>query len=491
VTPTRPVRAHAPSVNEVIEQFAMISAELEVEHVQARALEVAERIFGAVAGYVVLQETSPKVTHYRGLDRELLKQAAQMPEFRSLIEGEPVRVERPTHPVINLLRPGAVGVSLALAARARPLGRIVLLLPVLAENTKPLLLGFATHVALGIETARLRRATAERSEQLAATVHALPNPVVVVDEGGHFSIVNGAASELFSLTTSFDIGKPVMGRLTPELEELLGRPADGEIELVLGRDPHVYRATSRRVATREKVLGRVLVLDDLTAQADADRMRADFIAVVGHELRTPLTVVRGYAQTLADRWKDLAPEARRQAVDAIASNSRRLEQLIEGVLFVSGMEDSHPHLELTDGDLAGVVAAQADERVAVAVPDHPVLMPIDRAMVDAVLYNLLDNARKYSEGPIELELVEMMETVRISVSDEGEGIYSGDIPHLFERFRQVDSSSTRRHGGMGIGLYITRRLVHAMGGRIWCESRIGVGSKFVFDLPKTPPAHAG
>jgi signal transduction histidine kinase len=107
-----------------------------------------------------------------------------------------------------------------------------------------------------------------------------------------------------------------------------------------------------------------------------------------------------------------------------------------------------------------------------------------------VLHHLLDNALKYTESDVVVSVVDKGEEVEVRVDDSGPGIYSGDLPLLFERFRQLDGSSTRAHGGTGLGLYISRRLVELLGGHIWCESRLGVGSRFAFALPKEGPAQA-
>ena len=112
-----------------------------------------------------------------------------------------------------------------------------------------------------------------------------------------------------------------------------------------------------------------------------------------------------------------------------------------------------------------------------------------RAKLDQILPHLLDNALKYTESDVVISVVDGDEAVEIRVDDSGPGIYSGDVPQLFERFRQLDGSSTRAHGGTGLGLYICRRLVELQGGKIWCESRLGVGSRFAFTLPKDGPVH--
>jgi signal transduction histidine kinase len=319
--------------------------------------------------------------------------------------------------------------------------------------------------------------------------------VLVVDEAGRFAMLNSAASELFRLSHAFELGQPVAGKLhNPVLESLLTGDMDVTTEVVVdaGDDgARAFRATVRRVRSNGgRVLGRLLVLDDVTADREAEQLKADFVAVIGHELRTPLTVMKGYIHTLARRGAQMDEEKRKRAYDALVSNAARLERLIEDLLFVSAIERRRVALDLESCEVGSLLATEADERVTVRHPRRNVEAAVDRGRLEQVLHHLLDNARKYSEGPIVLELADRGEEIEISVSDQGPGIYSGDIPLIFERFRQIDGSGTRAHGGLGIGLYLCRRLVEALGGRIWCESRLGVGSRFAFTLPKDGPPEA-
>jgi signal transduction histidine kinase len=124
------------------------------------------------------------------------------------------------------------------------------------------------------------------------------------------------------------------------------------------------------------------------------------------------------------------------------------------------------------------------------VPQAPLQM--DRTKVEQILYHLIDNALKYSDAgtPVVVELAPSDEELRVTVVDHGMGIFSGDLPRLFRAFGQLDSRSTRRHGGTGVGLYVCKTLVDALGGRIWADSTLGKGSKFSFTIPKVPPIAA-
>jgi signal transduction histidine kinase len=119
--------------------------------------------------------------------------------------------------------------------------------------------------------------------------------------------------------------------------------------------------------------------------------------------------------------------------------------------------------------------------ITVVAQPHRIEALVDRRALERAVRPLLDNALRYSDGPVGLELADRGDGFEIAVIDAGPGIFSGDVPGLFERFHPLDGSPSRR--GAGLGLYTARRMVEAMAGRIWCDTRLGVGSRFAFRLP--------
>src|SRR5947209_20221935 len=200
----------------------------------------------------------------------------------------------------------------------------------------------------------------------------MANPVLVVDEAARFVLINGAAAELFSIAAAFELDQPVAGKLgNPVIEEMIIAQGQGSTtEVVIGEaEPRVYKASARRVmSSGGRLLGRVLVLDDITKERETDQVKSDFVAVIGHELRTPLTVMKGYLRTLVHRGEGLDPHVRELALKAIESNADRLQRLIEDVLFVSAVESGRSNLHLEDVDLGAVVDAVVQERVKVRRP---------------------------------------------------------------------------------------------------------------------------
>jgi signal transduction histidine kinase len=484
-----------PPATELLEAVAHVASDLDRGRVLHRSLEAAETLFGARASFcAVLDASAVRISHVRGLSRQALTAASAHPEFRALVTSPALRVDPPSHPVVARLSDGIeTAVGLPLRADGRGLGHLVLLLED-APNAalRGTLSAFAHHVSLAVRSADVHRRVGDKEEQLAAVVHAMPDPVLVVDDRGRFAMINGAASELFELAGAFEVGHPVAGRLgNAALEALLQPDADfaNRLELALGRStPRVYRAIVRQVASSDgRPLGRVLVLDDVTTEAETHQVKADFVAVIGHELRTPTTVIKGYLHTLINRGDALEPATRQQALAAIDANVDRLVRLIEDLLFMSSVESSGATLHIEEVDLGELVDACRSERVNVRRPRRNLGVHLDRAKVDRVLHHLVENALKYSDGEVRIEVADRGDEVHVTVVDHGPGIYSGDVHRLFDRFWQLDGSSTRPHGGTGIGLYICRRLIEAHGGRIWCDSRLGVGSRFTFVLPRHQP----
>jgi signal transduction histidine kinase len=246
---------------------------------------------------------------------------------------------------------------------------------------------------------------------------------------------------------------------------------------------------------------RVVLLErERVARAEAERSsgaKDEFIATLSHELRTPLNSVLGWARLLRGGKLDEAEV--RQAVEAIERGATTQAQLVDDLLDVSRIVRGVLRLDVRPVDLAAVIRAAA-EVVEPAARGRDIEIAIRLAKVGAVagdpgrlqqvVWNLLSNAIKFTPpgGRVEIRLAQAEAAgVEIAVSDSGKGITRDFLPHLFERFRQADSSTTRAHGGLGLGLAIVRHLVEAHGGTVEAESPgPGLGSTFTVRLPPAP-----
>jgi signal transduction histidine kinase len=402
-----------------------------------------------------------------------------------------VRVDPPGSSPVRLLTDGPEAMaSLPLRHGGVYVGHLVLLLGTPPDEARrALLAAFARAAGAALAPPELRRRLRDGERLLATTVGALPSPVLAADHEGRFLLLNPAATELFAISGNFEVGHPVAGRLGhPGVEDLLTGAREGRLEVVVvdaQGEERLCRATSRLVLADDgRRIARVVILDDITTQTEVERIKQDFVSVLGHELRTPLTIIKGAVRTLERRGPGIDRDAFERSLDALGRNVVRLERQVEDLLFVSAVEQGRTALRLRPDDLAALVGMLEGERITVRRPSAAVVLDYDRSKVGHALYHLVDNALKFSDGEVRVDLVDREDEVEVAVTDSGPGIFSGDVPTLFRRFHQLDGSSTRGHGGTGIGLYLARRIVEAHGGRIWCESRLGHGSRFAFTLPR-------
>jgi signal transduction histidine kinase len=231
------------------------------------------------------------------------------------------------------------------------------------------------------------------------------------------------------------------------------------------------------------------------ALRDLNRLQADFVATASHELRTPVTAIRTYAEALTR--PDLTDEeTRRECLAGIDRGSERLARLVRTLLDVSRIDSGHMALTLEAVDVAAVAraavaqAAPGDGGARVTI-DTPSDLPLARADADRledVLANLIGNAYKFSPPgtPVRVRVWAEHGGLRIAVADRGAGIAADEQERVFDRFYQVHRGADRRAGGSGLGLYIARAYVTAMGGRIWVESTPGAGSTFFVMVPAAP-----
>jgi signal transduction histidine kinase len=273
-------------------------------------------------------------------------------------------------------------------------------------------------------------------------------------------------------------------------------PPDGSIQEI--HEVAVALATAseqlaRGEAEREDLLRKERLARE-TAEA-ADRAKDEFMAVVSHELRTPLNAVYGWARILqSGKLNDEARIAR--ATDAIVRNADVQVQLIDDLLDLSRITTGKMRLEFRMVDLAAVLQAALDAvRPAAGAKGMPIETVVDAgvgpvggdaARLQQVVWNLLMNAGKFSPSgaPVEVRLQRADGHVEIVVSDSGQGIDPEMLPHVFERFRQADSSSTRAHGGLGLGLALVKHLVELHGGTVTAHSDgPGRGATFAVKLP--------
>ncbi|MFL6188677.1 MAG: ATP-binding protein [Actinomycetes bacterium] len=244
----------------------------------------------------------------------------------------------------------------------------------------------------------------------------------------------------------------------------------------------------------------VVVVRDVTREHQTDELKADFVASVSHELRSPLTPIKGFLMTLLREDRDFAQDRRREYYKLMLMQSQRLERLIEDLLEVTRLEAGAGLVDATAVDAVDLVrqvvdrftSEDPDRTVHVVAPDHAVYCRGDWMRVDQVLGNLLSNALRYAppHEPVEVRLVPQGREVIFEVRDWGPGIPIDEQSRIFERFHRVGHYMTREPGGAGLGLYLAKRLVEAMGGRIWVSSRLGHGSVFSFALPVEPSLNA-
>ncbi len=223
-----------------------------------------------------------------------------------------------------------------------------------------------------------------------------------------------------------------------------------------------------------------------------DRLKSEFIAITSHELRTPLGLILGHSTFL----RELIGNEHHEQVDAIIRNASRLKEIIESLSSVDNYQTGGASLRSRKVSIKRIIedvsASFRDMAVQKAITlkvdlqrDEELLAEADGSKVSIVLSNLIKNAVTFTNhgGHVTVRGGLEADFIKVTVQDDGLGIPARDLPHIFERFYQVESHLTRRHGGMGLGLSVAKGMIEMHDGRIWVESEEGKGSSFIFVLP--------
>jgi signal transduction histidine kinase/DNA-binding response OmpR family regulator len=229
---------------------------------------------------------------------------------------------------------------------------------------------------------------------------------------------------------------------------------------------------------------------------ELDRLKSEFVAVVSHEIRTPLTSIKGSLELLSDEKFFPLTDSQKELLFICHANTDRLIFLINDILDFSRIESSKLTMTFKPFNAVTTIresvdgirrlAEQASIIVKTKLPQNDLTMYGDEFRIGQVITNLLSNAVKFSEagGEIVVSAAQKDAVVEVCVQDSGKGIAAEDVPKLFHKFQQLDSSPTRKAGGTGLGLVICKGIVEQHGGKIWLDSTPDVGSKFYFTIPK-------
>lgn len=366
----------------------------------------------------------------------------------------------------------------------------------------------ATAIALNRMADRLVREIDDarrEAQQLEAVLSAMVEGVLVLDVQDRIVLVNPGFRELFGTWGPVHDRTVIEVARQPAVDDLL-EDAKTTRDAVI-RDVPLRGASERtllahaiRFPAEGPPAGTLAVFQDVTDIRRVDKVRRDFIANASHELRTPLTSIQGFAETLASGG--LGPEDAERCLETILRNVGRMRDLIEDLMELSRIENNANTTEPARVDvvrLAREMVVDLGKRLASAeleatvATDHAPEAWCDRSALQHVLENLLTNAIRYTDagGRIRVLIEPKAELLEITVEDTGIGIPEESRDRIFERFYRVDAARSRAVGSTGLGLAIVRHLVQAMSGTIRVESETGVGSRFIFTVPRAREHAAG
>ncbi len=340
--------------------------------------------------------------------------------------------------------------------------------------------------------------TAETGRQhIASILDSIEDPILVTDQDDNLVLVNPAAATILLEADADDvIGKPAKECIPQhELLSLLleenDKPANA-IEVYL-KDGRVFIASVSRIYMKDRKIGKVCVSRDVTRFKELDALKSDFVSTVSHDLRNPLTLIRGYATMMA-MVGDLN-EQQTSYNEKIILGVERMFRLVDNLLDLGrieakvGLQIEPVRIEDIIGRVTKSLGPQALQKRIEIIPEiddeETQEIDADPALLQQALYNLLDNAIRYSalDSKVWIRAIRKEDAMIFEVEDKGIGISPVDQPRVFDKFYQVEHGENQRERGTGLGLAIVKAIAERHGGRVALKSQLGKGSIFYLALP--------
>ena len=368
------------------------------------------------------------------------------------------------------------------------------------EEEVEALSALAGNASAVLSNAELYQRVAVERERSYAILSNIADGIVAVDREGRVVLWNEAAEAITGVPGAAALGRTPVEVVQRELaSDDEGIAGERLLAIQRGGDEAWLSLTEAVMHDPVgSVSGRIFAFRDVSAERSVEDMKSTFVSTVSHQLRAPLTSIYGFAETLLRRDVLFGEDERQTFLEYIAAEAQRLTAIVDTLLSVAGLEAGDMQVDLAPTDLRAVVsdavtsvqesAVVNGHRFVLDMPDEPLAASADREKVGQILRNLLDNAVKFSPGggTVTVAAHRRADRVEVRVVDEGEGIPEAEREHIFSKFQRADS--TGGYGGAGLGLFIARGLVLAMGGRIWVDSAENGGSSFAFELPVAEPS---
>jgi two-component system phosphate regulon sensor histidine kinase PhoR len=387
-----------------------------------------------------------------------------------------------------------------------------------SPGDQELLTAIGHQIGIAIANAQLIEDAERREATLHSVMNSLVDGLILVDgpdklgRQGRITYMNPCAEVILDLPAYVLLGRTVeaMGReivaRVEQPEQVLAQLSSAvatveeapalEIRLVRPRGLTLQARAFPIRDTEDGYLGMGLLVRDITREKELEELKSQLLSTVSHELRTPLASIKGFATTLLRRDVVWDEESHREFLSIIDEESDRLSELIGNLLDMSRIEAGELPVEPEPTDLRPIIEETAAEfqmmtsqhHIEASLPPDMPLVMADPRRARQVLRNLVENAVKYSPngGEIWISAQATEDELQVSVRDTGMGIEAEQLDRVFDRFYQVDSASTRKVGGSGLGLSISKAIVEGHGGCIWAQSQPGSGSTFHFTLPLAP-----
>ncbi|NOY99021.1 MAG: GAF domain-containing protein [Chloroflexi bacterium] len=514
----------------LLETSQAVVSSLDSQIVLDRILEQVQKLLGVKMCAVIAldkQRNAFRIRASRGLSKQYTEQLAIQPTeprsvtMRALRSKQPIQVsDTESDSSFSAQRPRAQAegyrsmLAVPLNTQHAPPTALLVFRPdphVFSTNEIQLLVNFANHVTMAIENAALYTRSdmrlQEQTRRIEALVQSLHDGLILSTLSGNVIYINRRVGELADLSAE-DLGSASVDRVlnrivakAPEPDKVFrdvedalkgkkGRSAEIPI-MVFGRTTYLRLQVFDVTDGQGIPIGRGLILRDITADRELDRMKSSLISTVSHELRTPLAAIKGYATTLLADDVEWDSKSQREFLSIISSESDRLSNLVNNLLDLSRIEAGSLNLSRVECPIDEVIQHAAerahllpDNRFIVELEPNLPTLYADPPRLETVLRNLIENAVKYA-GPkavIRIHVSRKGSSLIFRVKDNGPGIPPEESQHIFQSFYRVDASLTRLASGAGLGLAICQGLVRAHGGDTWVEPQ-EQGACIAFSIP--------